>query len=219
MPAGGPLASYTIRARFLGALAAVALTVGLGACGARTGDHTFAPMPETCDELTQEIDDGTLPDGRVSDPDATLATSGETRILTCTISGGHAELPTDIRSLVITVTQAAQDAEAVRGMPVAQWLEQEVIGRFEDDDTGSIECVPDPVHISGTSVAGSCAYVEHDIYVSARVVAAAPDARIFLSAHVTLADAAQPELTLADLEAAAEAYVQSLAAELAQQLR
>jgi hypothetical protein len=202
MPAGGPLASYTIRARFLGALAAVALTAGLGACSSRTGDHTFAPMPETCDELTETIREELLGNGELRAPEGAVETTMATRTLRCQVAGDHRDLPARVRSLDVSVTQVAQGVEAVDDTPTEQWLRQQVTATFDRLTERTEACVPTDVSIDGAASAQRCAYVEHDVYVTTVVAATSVDGPIVLWADV-VAHAQGSDVSLAELEKAA----------------
>jgi hypothetical protein len=201
MPAGGQLASYSTRARFLSVLAAVALTAGLGACGARTGNHTFAPMPETCDELTREIREDLLENGSLQEPEAAIETMMATRSLRCDLAGSHRDLPAHIRSLTVEVTQLAQDVETVRETPAEDWSRQQVTATFDRLSERTDSCVPVETSIDAAANAQGCVYVEHDVYVTAVVSATAMDAPVVLWARV-VADSRDPDLDLAHLERA-----------------
>lgn len=185
----------------LGVLAAVALIAGSAACGARTGNHTFAPLPETCDELTQEIREDLLESGSLQAPEAAIETMMATRSLRCGLAGNHRDLPAHIRSLTVEVTQLAQDVETVRETPAEDWPRQQVTASFDKLSERIDSCVPAETSIDAVANAHSCVYVEHDVYVTAVVSATAMDAPVVLWAHV-VADSRDPDLDLAHLETA-----------------
>lgn len=191
------------------AIAAVAAVTALAGCLSRTVSYTFAQMPETCDELTGEFRDALFEVSSVSGPDETVSAERETRLLSCVVSGGHPDLPSHVRTLYVSVTQAAHEVEVVNDVPVDGWLREQAAEWLRDQGFVADACdEPEQFDVDGASFAVSCGYVEQDVYVTALVSAVDTDARAWVGLSATMTRDSQ-EIGLPELSSATEDLVRS----------